>query len=49
MDIIYNNFNFCSTNFDDFFISIFSSNSINFDKIAIKLAHKYNDIKFDSI
>ena len=32
----------------DFFTSLLSS-SVNFDKLAIVLSHKYSDIKFDSI
>jgi len=33
----------------DFFSSLLSSNSINFDKIALNLTNKYSDINFDSI
>lgn len=68
MNLIYNNFNKCSSNFDsffhkvdtsltknernflsEFFISILSSNSSNFDKLAIPLTHYHSSIKFDSI
>lgn len=33
----------------DFFTSLISSNSVNFDKIASILSYKYNNINFDSI
>lgn len=33
----------------DFFTSLLSSNSVNFDKIATHLSYKYNNINFDSI
>lgn len=68
MNKLYNNFEFCSSNFDnffnkidffsnkhqrnflsDFFTAFLSSNSINFDKIALELSHKYSNIHFDSI
>jgi len=68
MDKLYNTFNFCSSNFYDFFIkidpslskpqinflsdfftSLLSSSSINFDKLAIDLSRKYSHIKLDSI
>ena len=33
----------------DFFTSLISSNSVNFDKIASILSYKYDNINFDSI
>ena len=33
----------------DFFSSLLSSNSINFDKLTLNLSNKYSNINFDSI
>lgn len=68
MSKVYNIFNFCSINFDNFFYNIdnylsknqrnflsdyfsalLSANSINFDKVALKLSSKYPNIHFESI
>lgn len=67
MNIIYNTFNDCSSNWDEFFYkidnsltknqrnflsslftAILSSSSSNFDKIAVELSQKFNNVKFES-